>query len=550
MPAQQKWNPNSPVRRACKESLRAFLSECQISDDQSGQVVPLRPTPSQLPVLNRLAASRCGAAGQWLIINKPRQAQTSTLCLGWILREIMLSPGSNGLVIADKNERNDELWTRLRHMYDHLPSSLSIPTRSDSAKTIQFCGPTGKPSGRIKSITASGKDPGLGLSIDRLLCSEFGFWKDETVLEKLIPALAKRPHARIVIESTPGAHGGQYHRMWMDALSKGRDAMFTPIFLRWYDYPVPVRGRGHSEVEFVPDQSELAYLNTHPHCSYTHLAFRRWMLEGAFRGSVAAFEHAYPSDPYSGWDAGNNQSLVGSIDILKEAHLRALPDPNFNLPNTMGWKPRNLGHKYMVVADPTGYGQVGDEAAFTVFDLNEREEVSAWSARLDPIGFAAMLAKHGAYWNNALVVVESNKDAAVTALINNGYRNVYYSGKGNPGYFRTAGNKESSLAQFEGYLRSGQIKLNSKAGIGQLMAYDGSDRRSQGSSAGSRSHFDRAICYFIAADVMRENNVPLLPDYEAEARLRQQAASPLHIPTLTVAQFERLHSTVVKRKGL
>lgn len=472
---------------AARRSLRGFLSQAVIQREGGG-VGPMVPAQTQIPVLNALTQTACGEAGTWLIINKPRQAMTSTLVTAWLLRDTMYTPGANGLLISNKDETNQELWSRLRLMHERLPDAIRVPAVTSAAKEVKFAH-----SGRLKSTTAKGKDPALGFSIDRLLASEFGFWADaDTVWGKLAPAVVKRPHARVVIESTPGPQGCLFQRLFYSAMSG--NSQFQPIFIAWHQYAAYTRAVPPG---MRPDNSELKLLGEHGGMTYGHLMFRRMMLESVYGGDERRFDQCYPSAYTDGWLAAGLPSLPEGP--IKEQIPSALRDPHYG--STWDGHPKQ-GHKYIVVADPNGYGTVGDPSAYTIFDLNTREEVGAWEGRRDPVQFGRDLAEIGHRLNDAVVVCESNSAAAITALCNTGYRNIYNDGvAAHPGYYRTAVNKERAIVRLVEALRDGQMKIRSQAGLHQLLAWDGSGARTGG------HHWDRCVTYQIAADMLCILNV-------------------------------------------
>lgn len=477
---------------AARRSLRGFLPECRIQYEQGG-VGPFRSGPTQEPVLKELTRGECGGPGDWLIVNKPRQSWMSTLCAAWLLRDTLYTPGANGLLICNKNETNSELWSRIRTMYDYLPDTIKIPAGKAGAKEYEFAH-----RGRLKCTTAMGDDPALGFSIDRMQCSEFGFWSGAgTVWGKLAPALIKRRHARVVIESTPGAQGCLFQSLFFSAL-EGK-SRFKPIFIRWWDYagytaPVPDG--------FQPDQSELALLTQFPGMTYGHLMFRRNALTTIYAGDTRLFEHCYPYTPYDGWMSGNTPAMPeGPLKALLHGAVqdtRELGEP---------WEPIGYGEKYMIVVDPNGYGNIGDPSAVTIWNLHRRTEVSAWSARMDPVALGEKLAVIGSRYNNALIVVESNSAACYTALTRTGYSNVWSAGKKeHPGYYRTAVNKERSQVSLVEQLNAGQLRIRSRAGLQQLLAWDGSSERVV--ADGHKHHWDRVVTYQIVADMMRKLRIP------------------------------------------
>ncbi|NBS70474.1 hypothetical protein EBT31_16405, partial [bacterium] len=452
---------NATALRAAKRSLAGYLQCCTIPLETGG-TGKLVLTATQEDVYRELSSGPCGGPGVNLIVNKPRQSNTSTLVLGWMLREVHLNAGYTGLLMCNKDATNQELWNRLRGMSDGMPPALAIPTVREAAKMLSF-----SHKGHLKVETAKGTDAGLGLGLDRMHCSEFGFWRDgRTVLSKVFPAVAKRQHARIVVESTPGAMHGAFHDLWLRSLD-GRTA-FKPLFIRWYDfdsYMRPTEG-------FVPTQEELAYALKYEGVRMGHLAFRRYVLDTACRGDTRLFDHYYPPDEYTGWQSSENPALPE--EGIKAQLINAEDDPAY----MQGWEAPQVGEKYIILVDPNGYGNVGDPSAYSVFSLTRRTEVSAWSGRIDPNRFGRDLARMGKLWNDALIVVESNSAACITSLVNTGYRNVWMDGgTAHPGYYRTAMGKERAQIALVDALREGTLRFRSRQTLHQLLSWDGNDSR-------------------------------------------------------------------------
>lgn len=479
-----------------RDDLRVFAANSVIQKEQGG-VGPMESSSTQEDVLDDLGSAPCGGAGSWLIINKPRQAMTSTVTLAWLLRDTAYSPGANGLLMCNKDETNGELWARLRMMHEYLPDSIRVPCKRSGSKELQFAH-----GGRLKCVTAKGSDPALGFSIDRLQASEFGFWAHaREVWGKLAPALVKRKHARVVIESTPGAQGSLYQDMWLNSLTgKG---MFRPLFICWWKHAAYTI---HAP-DFVPSQEELAMMNAlsdgHSTISHGHLAFRRKMLDSVYQGDTRLFEHCYPSTPYDGWYSATTPALPSGP--LQALVAESLPDP----PIGKAWESPEPGARYMIAVDPAGYGTTGDPSAFSIWHLRSRREVAAWSARMDPVALASLLARLGRAFNNALIVVESNSAACITALVGTGYPNVWHDGNAShPGYYRTAVNKERAQVQLVQQLRDGQIGIRSREGLHQLMAWDGTGKRV--SDGGQSHHWDRVVVYQMTADIFSILSVPAI----------------------------------------
>jgi len=73
------------------------------------------------------------------------------------------------------------------------------------------------------------------------------------------------------------------------------------------------------------------------------------------------------------------------------------------------FKPPIMGHKYTIGADPGDGITEGDPSAAVVIDLNTMDAVCSLVENVEQTEFAEVLALMGKYYNNAVIVVESNK---------------------------------------------------------------------------------------------------------------------------------------------
>jgi hypothetical protein len=462
-----------------------FFRASVVQDERTGGLGHLSPSSTQRPVIRALEQNNA-----WLLVCKPRQSMTSTACLAWLLSQCEYNPGWNGLLITNKTDTSTELFDRLLTMHRHQPEEIQVPVRNSGYHGISF-----RHGGKIKVSTASGEDPAIGFSIDRLMGSEFGSWPDPELLSRLIPVVAKRPHARVVIESTPGSFGSAYHDLWLSTLAG--ETRFRPQMIRWWQHGAYARA---VPAGFQPDSTEIRLLEKHVGMTHGHLQFRREMLSTACRSDVRLFENQYPQDELSGWTTTGSPSLPAE-------HILSLmpgrPDP----PYLTGWSPYNRSHKYLLCADPNSYGSSGDPSAYTLWDGTSREEVGSFSGRVDPVKFASDLVKLSRVYGDALLVVESNAAACITAATNLGYRNIFYtsSNQDHPGWYRTVQAKERATTALVEALQRGQFRVRSASGLAQLMGYDGSGKRKDG------HHWDRYCAYQMAADVMATSRFPASP---------------------------------------
>jgi hypothetical protein len=464
-----------------------FVSMCQIirEDESLGY---LNPTSTQQHVINAVHSNR------WVLVNKFRQAKITTISVMLLLRDCMYLQGVKGLLIAERQDTAEDIFERILFAYNKLPDDVRMPlAKGRKAGTTQIHFAHG---GGIKILTAGGRSPAIGRSVDRLVITEFGEaqWQKKAAIN-IFPTLNKRPNARVILESTPGRAGSHHETMWRLALEgRGR---FKPLFLNWWqDHSCRLDARG-----FVPTEEERAYMRNHQGMTLDNLAFRRMALETEFVGDPRLFSSKYPSDPYDGW-LGSSAPVM-PVEVLKPMLAAAVNDPPLSL--TSGCReitPPASGESYVITADPAGYGGSGDKSALTVWNALEREEVAFWEDREPPDRFARRLLKVQERYNGAMLVVESNATACIALLKDSGAKRLLWTNRNHPGWYATDKRLQEAEARLVRLLREKDIALYSRGLLHQLMNYDGTRKKRTKGIDGATHHFDRARTAVMAADVL------------------------------------------------
>ena len=138
----------------------AFVSMCQIvrEDESTGY---MEPTHTQKKLLKAYDENR------WIMVNKFRQAKITTVSVMLLLRDCMYLSGVKGLLIAERQDTAEDIFERILFAYNKLPADVRMPLapgRKAGATQMQFIH-----GGGIKVLTAGGRSPAIGRSIDRLV---------------------------------------------------------------------------------------------------------------------------------------------------------------------------------------------------------------------------------------------------------------------------------------------------------------------------------------------------------------------------------------------
>jgi hypothetical protein len=271
------------------------------------------------------------------------------------------------VLIAERQDTAEDIFERILFAYKNLPDDVKVPTeagRKPGTTQIHFIH-----GGGIKVLTAGGRSPAVGRSIDRLLITEFGEaqWQRKAAAN-IFPAVNKRQNARVILESTPGSAGSHHETMWHNALEgKGR---FHPVFLEWWLDP----SCRSDPAGLKPTEVEVEYMKRHPGMDLHNLAFRRLSLQTEMGNDERLFTSKYPSDAYDGWLGSG--SPVMPIDVLKESLLHSITPPEPVAKGASLLEKPVRGRAYLICADPAGFGGSGDNSAVTVWDATERREVA------------------------------------------------------------------------------------------------------------------------------------------------------------------------------
>lgn len=494
----------------------AFVSMCQIvREDES--VGYLEPTSIQRRVLAAMIEHR------WLMVVKHRQAKVTTIAALNLLRDCMYLDGIRGVLIAETQATAEDVFERIVYAYNHLPVGVRTPlaqSRRPGTRSLMFAH-----GGGIKVLTAGAKSPAVGRSIDRLVITEFGeaAWQRKAAIN-IFPTINKRPHARVVMESTPGLLGSYFEKMWHSSLEGG--SRFRPLFLEWWaDESCRVEG----PLDEL-DATETALEDRG--ASVEALNFRRVAIRTEFGEDARLFESKYPTTPYSGWPGSRNPVMPAEVIEAAIDRVRGAPpwrpmmdDLALVAPDAhIGQSPGPPGRAWRIlVVDPAGYGSRGDPSALMGWVLDEngmRDEV-AWSDREDPGRLArrVMALQEKLIWAATtqtpmgertrmvvpLIVVESNAPACVQSLRDLGCRNLYWTDRNHPGWYATAQRLQVADARVVRGLRERSLDVRWLPALHQLRNYDGGDRSAHGrDEGGAEHHFDIARCVVIAAHVVGE----------------------------------------------
>jgi hypothetical protein len=316
------------------------------------------------------------------IVLKSRQTGISTLTAGFSLWSMIFNQDFNVLVIAIKQEVAKNLVTKVRVMYDGLPSWLKVNCEEDNKLSLRLVNGS-----QIKAI-ASSPEAGRSEALSLLVFDEAAFIDDiDSIWTAATPALSTG--GSCIALSTPNGVGNWFHKQWMGA-EEGTNE-FTPIKLHWTIHP-------ERDQKWRDEQTNVL-------------------------GEKLASQECDCDFVSSGNTVIDSQYLMW----FKETFVKEPVEKTGFDGNYWKWEYPDYNKSYMVSAD-VARGDSSDFSAFHVFDIINNVQVAEYKGKIDTKDFGNMLVAVATEWNNALLVVENANVgwAALQQCIDRGYQNIYY----------------------------------------------------------------------------------------------------------------------------
>jgi hypothetical protein len=162
------------------------------------------------------------------VVLKSRQLGISTLVAGYSLWLMLFHKDKNVLCIATKQETAKNMVTKVKFMYENLPSWLRIPAEENNKLTLRLSNGS-----QVKAVSAA-SDSGRSEAVSMLIIDEAAFIEGiDEIWASAQQTLATGGGA--VVLSTPYGVGNWFHKTWVRAEAQEND--FLPIKLPWYVHP-------------------------------------------------------------------------------------------------------------------------------------------------------------------------------------------------------------------------------------------------------------------------------------------------------------------------
>ena len=161
------------------------------------------------------------------VILKSRQLGISTISAGYSLWLMIFQRDKNILVIATNQDVAKNLVTKVRFMYDNLPSWLKVAAAEDNKLSLRL-----KNGSQIKAVSAT-ETAGRSEALSLLIIDEAAFIKGIEEIWLSAQSTLSTGGGAIVL-STPNGVGNFFHKIWLQGESGDK---WHPTRLHWTVHP-------------------------------------------------------------------------------------------------------------------------------------------------------------------------------------------------------------------------------------------------------------------------------------------------------------------------
>ena len=467
-----------------------------VRDKVSGRNVKLHLNAAQRRVLAELERQRKSGNGIRLILLKARQWGGSTLILmymAWI--QIVLRKNWNSLICGQKRNTSSAIkgmYTKLLRYYpkEYLENGKPLRFRNfEGSSQTQLIEPRDC---LVIMGSAYSEDAVRGYDVAMAHLSEVAFWPKGAhhdpldIIRSVDGTILLGDLSMIVLESTANGMGSFFHSQWLDACNGKSDKQ--PVFVPWHEIEIYCQPVADPYALWMSLDEYERNLWNHHGCTLEKI---QWYHNK---------RKAYPSHhlmmaefPTTDIEAfANSGTCIFDLERL-DAMRRDCRPPLFmgdiisNPPYTLSnialnkdltqqlkiWAQpvkSQFKSRYIVAVDIGGRTDKADYSVITVLDRKEDralkpEVVAQWRGHIDHDRLAWKAAQLATYYNNALLVFESNsldrvKDESNEAnnildFIRHRYSNFYLRKNKQPGFHTNKDTKGRIVDLLIAWIRDG-----------------------------------------------------------------------------------------------
>ena len=319
------------------------------------------------------------------IILKSRQLGISTLIAGYALWMILFQSDKNCLVVAIDQNTSKNLVTKVKVMFDNLPSWLKLKAVESNKLSIRLSNGS-----QIKAVSSTGTS-GRSEALSLVIIDEAAFVDGaEDLWASLQQTLSTGGQG--ILLSTPNGTGNFFHKMWSKA--EAGENKFKTLRLPWQVHPE------RSQDWRDRQDAELGLRLAAQECDCDFSTSGNTVISPEL---ISYYTQTYVQEPIEkrGFDG-----------------------------NYWVWEFPDYTKNYIVSAD-VARGDGSDYSGFHVIDVESCRQVGEYKGQVGTKDFGNLLVAVATEWNNALLVIENANIgwATIQQVIDRNYQNLYYTYK-------------------------------------------------------------------------------------------------------------------------
>ena len=443
------------------DEVRKFIeNELFIKDKMTNRIIPFK--------FNSIQDVYWKQKSPFDYILKYRKGGFSTLTMAEYFARAVLLPDQQVVFLAHRKESVSIIFQTMHIFYQRLSDEWKerINGKRRSAQVqakneLRFS----KNGSQIIAMTGASPDAMRGMTPSMVHMSELAFWRAESVEESVSSILGSiPPNGRARIETTPSSAGTWAYQEWQRAAHN--ESQFNPRFYTWWDDPWNcLKGVSWTDLGRLSEREQQlveAY-----NLSSEQIAWRRKYQ----KAQGTKFIREYPEDAETCWVRSG--STVFDMDVVIRNYGGVEPNEE-QMPGLTVHKKPEIGHAYIIGADPAGNTEDGDFSAAVCFDEDTGEEMFSYYNRLPIHDFGSLLHRLGEEYNQALISPERNNHghAVVQYLtMTEPYDNLSVDEDGKVGIQTTPKSKTKMIANLDEYLWHDGLQLKSRELFRELAAY-------------------------------------------------------------------------------
>ena len=439
-----------------------------IKNKGGGEDVLFRLTKPQRRFVERLERLRKAGKPIRLVLLKARQwggSTTSQIYMAWL--QLVHKGGLNSLIIAHQGAGSDEIKDMFDRMIKNYPVEMLHKfgeTYNENEPKLVGVGKSGsihrvpQRNCKIKIGTAERPDSCRGGDYNLVHLSEVGLWKvtdgkkPEDIVRSACSGVLLRPYTMIVYESTANGTGNFFQKEYDDA--KNGKSQFEAMFVSWFDieqYSMPIDDIEEFAANLYANrENENISSNREENGKYlwwlwelgaTLEAINWYIQERAKYTEHALMAAEFPSDDIEAFvhsgtrvfdkykveklrksckppkyigevcaDADEGKNALQNLRFIEDRqgllHIWELPEKDNE--NEI------VTDRYLTIVDVGGRSNKADFSVILVLDRLFMAEggkpvvVAQWYGHCDIDQLAWKAAQIAAFYNNSLLVIESN----------------------------------------------------------------------------------------------------------------------------------------------